>query len=167
MSAILLSRDLMTASKVQAAAARTGLSLRTVADGAALLADDTARLVLIDLSTSGLAVDELVAAARPRAGAAGYRLRTARSRGAAGRGRGGWLRPGARPRPVSRPLRRTVGPVRTREARYVSRDLASSIPVCRVVAWLAGNSYLHCNRARVGGVTETDCATAEGDVGVD
>ncbi len=71
MSAILLTTDLMTASKAQGAAARAGCSLRTVADAPALLIQaeqQGAGLVILDLSMPGIDPASLVPRLRALAG---------------------------------------------------------------------------------------------------
>jgi DNA-binding NarL/FixJ family response regulator len=57
MSAILLTTDLMTASKAQGAAARAGCALKTVASASALLAhaaEHSASLIILDLSSPAI-----------------------------------------------------------------------------------------------------------------
>ena len=72
MSAVFLTPDLMFSSRVMAAAAACGVSLRVVASSAALsqqIAPDC-RLVLVDLVQPGVNISQVVAAVRATAPAA-------------------------------------------------------------------------------------------------
>jgi DNA-binding NarL/FixJ family response regulator len=64
MDVLLLSADLMTQSRVEAAAARCGATLRTVVDPAAIVQvanESSARLLIIDLTLPSLGLASLVA----------------------------------------------------------------------------------------------------------
>lgn len=75
---LLLSNDLMLVSQVSGAAARGGGSLRTAANAEQLLAQlasSPAPLVILDLATPGLAIDQLVADVKAIQAGAGEALK--------------------------------------------------------------------------------------------
>ena len=76
MDVLLLSADLMTQSRVAAAAARCGLSLRATSDPAAAvqIANESPQLVIIDLTLSGLDTVALVTKLKTQSAAALSRI---------------------------------------------------------------------------------------------